>query len=64
MSEFKTVVVRGSIMTNKVGSECEFEFETEIDAELEGEELENELEEEARDAAFSLMEWNFTVEEK
>lgn len=64
MSEFKTVVVRGSIMTNKVGSECEFEFEAEVEAELDGEELENALEEEARESAFELMEWNFTVEEK
>lgn len=64
MSEFKTVVVHGYIKTNKVGSSCEFRFEAEVDAELDGEELENELEEAARDAVFSLIEWNFTVEEK
>ena len=63
MSDFKTVIVRGSISTNKVGSECQFEFETEVDSDLEGEELENAVEEVAQEAAFELMEWYFTVEE-
>ena len=63
MSEFKKVIIHGSISTDKVGSECKFEFETEVDSDLEGEELENAVEEEAREAAFELMEWYFTVEE-
>ena len=56
MSEFKKVIIHGSISTDKVGSECKFEFETEVDSDLEGEELENAVEEEAREAAFELME--------
>ena len=63
MEELKKVIVRGSIYTNKVGSECEFEFETEVDSDLEGEELDNAVEEVAQEAAFELMGWYFTVSE-
>lgn len=44
---------RGSIKTDKVGSDCYFEFEAEDDASPE------EIEAEARDAAFEKIEWYF-----
>lgn len=44
---------RGSIKTDKIGSECEFVFEAEDDATPE------EIEAEARDAAFERIEWHF-----
>ena len=61
MSETKTVRVVGYIKTNKVGSECDFEFSEEVDSDLSGEALEAYLEESARDAAFQMMEWEFEV---
>lgn len=49
--------VTGSIATNLVGSRCHFEFEIEDDA------TPAEIEEMARDAAFDLVDWGYTVEE-
>jgi len=43
----------GMIRTDKVGSECEFEFEAENDA------TDEEIEQEAREAAFNCIEWNY-----
>jgi hypothetical protein len=43
----------GCVSTNKVGSECEFEFEVEDDA------TEEEIEAAAREAMFDHIEWNF-----
>ena len=43
----------GSIMTNIIGSECDFEFEVEDDA------TEEEIEEAARDAAFNFIDWSY-----
>ena len=44
---------KGSISTNKVGSDCSFEFEVEDSASQE------EIEEAAREAAFENVEWYF-----
>ena len=44
---------RGYIRTDKVGSECAYEFEVEDNA------SEDEIEECAREAAFDLVEWNY-----
>lgn len=44
---------KGEINTNKVGSQCEFEFEVEDDA------TEEEIEEEARQSAFEYVDWYF-----
>ena len=49
--------VKGFIETDKVGSRCGFEFEVEDDA------TGAEIEEYAREAAFELIEWSYTVEE-
>lgn len=46
---------KGSVSTNKVGSNCEFEFEADDDA------TEDEIEELAREAMFEQIEWNFEV---
>ena len=43
----------GSIGTNKIGSDCKFEFEVEDDATPE------QIESAAREAAFENIEWNF-----
>ena len=43
----------GTIRTNKIGSECEFEFKVEDDTTPEN------IEELAREQAFQLIEWNF-----
>lgn len=43
----------GSISTNKVGSECSFEFEADDDA------TEDQIEELAREAAFDWIDWNY-----
>lgn len=48
MREFK-----GVIRTDKIGSECEFEFEVEDSATPE------EIEQEAREAAFNYVEWSY-----
>lgn len=50
--------IKGSISTDKVGSRCEFEFEMDDDATAE------EIEEAARDAAFEMIEWGYTVDGK
>lgn len=44
---------KGSISTNKFGSECEFEFETEDDA------TDDQIEELAREVAFEKIEWSY-----
>lgn len=44
---------KGVIRTDRVGSDCEFEFEVEDNANQE------EIELEAREAAFNYVEWNF-----
>lgn len=44
---------KGSISTNAVGSECEFDFEVEDDA------TEEEIEEEARETAFNWVNWEY-----
>ena len=44
---------KGSICTNAVGSECEFEFEVRDDA------TEEQIEEEAREAAFNWVNWEY-----
>lgn len=46
---------KGYVATNKVGSDCEFEFEADDDA------TEDEIEELAREAIFEQIEWNFEV---
>lgn len=46
----------GKIGTNKVGSDCEFEFEVDDDA------TEDEIEDAAREAAFQNVEWNYEEE--
>lgn len=43
----------GTISTNKVGSECKFEFEMDDDA------TDEEIEEAAREAAFNYIEWDY-----
>lgn len=43
----------GEISTNKIGSECHFEFEVPDDA------TDEEIEEEARQAAFEKVEWHY-----
>jgi hypothetical protein len=48
--------IQGSISTNKVGSESEFEFEMDDDATPE------EIEEAAREAAFDLIDWYYTID--
>lgn len=48
--------ITGWIATNKVGSECEFEFEVEDDATPE------EIEEQARDSAFDLIDWSYRID--
>ena len=45
---------KGSIGTNKVGSQCEFEFEMDDDA------TEEEIEEVAQECAFEKIDWHFT----
>lgn len=50
--------VQGYIQTNKIGSECQFEFDVEDDA------TEEEIEEMAKDAAFQHIEWSYTVEDQ
>jgi hypothetical protein len=50
--------VTGWIATNKIGSECEFEFEVEDDA------TDEEIEREARDSAFDLIDWSYRVDGK
>jgi len=45
---------KGVIRTNKVGSDCQFEFEVDDDA------TEGEIEEVARECAFELIDWHFT----
>ena len=47
---------KGYVSTNKVGSECEFEFEVEDDA------TEGAIEEAAREAMFDRIEWNYEEE--
>lgn len=59
----KRVRVTGSIQTNRVGSECKFDFSMMVPAHLTGEELEAYVEEEAKDSAFDLIEWNYKVED-
>ena len=49
-------IIQGQIRTSKVGSACEFEFEVEDDA------TPDEIESMARDAAFDLIEWNYTID--
>lgn len=49
----KRVTVR--VSTNRVGSECKDSFEVEDDA------TEEEIEEMAKDAMFSMIEWNWDV---
>lgn len=44
---------KGQISTDKVGSECEFEFEVEDGA------TDEEIELEAKDAAFNYIYWNY-----
>lgn len=46
----------GVIRTNKVGSDCSFEFDVEDDA------TEEQIEEAARESAFELIDWYFTEE--
>lgn len=48
--------IKGSIRTDKVGSSCEFEFEMEDEATPE------EIEEAARDAAFDMIDWGYSVD--
>lgn len=48
--------IKGYVRTNKVGSDCEFEFEVEDDC------TDEEIEEEAREAMFEQIEWGFTVD--
>jgi hypothetical protein len=43
----------GVIRTDKIGSECEFEFEVEDDATTE------QIDAEAREAAFNFIEWSY-----
>lgn len=45
---------KGRISTDKVGSDCEFEFEVDDDA------TEAEIEETAREAAFNFIDWSYT----
>jgi hypothetical protein len=46
----------GSISTNVVGSECEFEFEVEDNA------TEEEIEEAGKQAAFEYVDWGYNEE--
>lgn len=46
---------KGYVATNKVGSDCDFEFEADDDA------TEDEIGELAREAMFEQIEWNFEV---
>lgn len=46
----------GVIRTDKIGSECEFEFEAEDDA------TEAQVDAEAREAAFNFIEWHYKEE--
>lgn len=48
--------IEGYVKTNKVGSICEFEFEIDDDA------TPAEIEEEAKNAAFEMIEWSYTVD--
>lgn len=61
MSKMRTVTVKGSVSTFKVGSDCDFEFEMEIPADMEESEWEDFLEGDARDAAFECIDWYFKV---
>lgn len=51
-------IVRGFIKTNVVGSKCLFEFEVDDDASP------DEIEEEAKEVAFSYMDWSYEVTEE
>ena len=51
----KIIKYRGRVRTDKVGSECEFEFE--VDARWHH----TRVEEEAREAAFDLVEWSYEI---
>ena len=51
--EAKLRMFTGIIASNKIGSECEFEFSVEADASQE------EIESEAKEAAFEEIEWSF-----
>lgn len=44
---------KGTVATDKIGSECDFEFEVDDDA------TEADIEHEAREAAFDLIQWNY-----
>jgi hypothetical protein len=57
-TDTKMKKIKGSIATDKVGSRCEFEFEMDDDATLQ------EIEEAARDAAFDLIDWGYTIDGK
>lgn len=53
----KTKIYEGRIKTNKVGSECYFDFEMPEDA------TEEEIESEAFSAAMEKVEWSFVAVE-
>lgn len=44
---------KGSISTNRIGSDCEFEFEVDDGA------TPDEIEDEARQSAFACVEWHY-----
>jgi len=48
---------KGTIRTNKQGSDCQFEFEVEDDA------TEEEIDAEAREVAFENIEWSYEPED-
>lgn len=50
--------IKGTIRTNMVGSECEFEFEMPDNA------TDKEIEDAARDAAFEFVDWYYEVEDE
>jgi len=49
-------IFKGKISTDKIGSECDFEFEVEDDA------TECQIEQEAREAAFECVAWSYQEE--
>jgi len=49
-------IIKGWVSTNKVGSQCGFEFEVPDDLTPE------EIEEEAKQAMFDRIEWNYTID--